>query len=234
MSTAGPSRGGSITGDTVLVCFAVKEEAAPFRPFAESKPWVQVQVTGIGQKNTERALVKSLAGPCPKMVLTCGFAGGLDPGLRTGEVLFDTVDATLREALAAAGARPGQFHCADRIATSVEEKARLRASSGADAVEMESAHVRRACAREGLPVATVRVILDTASEDLPLDFSQLMAADETVSMGKLAVALLKSPGKVPALLRLQRQTRASAQALACVLEKALECLARKQADEYPR
>ena len=49
----------------------------------------------------------------------------------------------------------------------------------------------------------MRVILDTANEDLPLDFNQLMTAEQKMSYGKLALALAKSPGKVGALLRLQ-------------------------------
>ena len=53
----------------------------------------------------------------------------------------------------------------------------------------------------------MRVILDTANEDLPLDFNQLMTADQKMSYGKLALALVKSPGKVGALLRLQKQSR---------------------------
>jgi hypothetical protein len=63
----------------------------------------------------------------------------------------------------------------------------------------------------------VRVILDTANEDLPLDFNQLMTADQKMSYGKLALALAKSPGKVGALLRLRQQTEAAAGKLAEVL-----------------
>jgi hypothetical protein len=67
----------------------------------------------------------------------------------------------------------------------------------------------------------VRVILDTAEEDLPLDFNQLMNARQQMDYGKLALALARSPGKLGALLRLQKQSRAAAEALAAVLARLL-------------
>jgi hypothetical protein len=49
-----------------------------------------------------------------------------------------------------------------------------------------------------------------------------MTADEKMSYSKLALALAKSPGKVGALVRLQKEARAAAEKLAEVLARITE------------
>jgi adenosylhomocysteine nucleosidase len=202
----------------VLVCFAVKEEARAFQKVGEKHSNVQVILVGMGKRNAERAIRAALAKERPQLVLTCGFAGGLRPDLAMGTVVFAADPETgLEPALLAAGARPARFHCADRVAATMEEKRRLWEATGADAVEMESQVICAICREQKIPCATVRVILDTASEELPLDFNRLMTADQKLSYGKLALALARSPGKVGALLRMQKEAEAAAGKLAEVL-----------------
>ena len=210
----------------LLVCFALKEEAAPFRKVAADKSGISILITGIGRKNAEKSLREFLATHSPELVLTCGFAGGLNPDLKLGDVVFELTDfklrtpsSELRAQLLATGAKPANFFCADRIATTVDKKKKLRAETGADAVEMESEAIHAVCRERGIPCATVRVISDTANEDLPLDFNQLAKPDMSLDYSKLALAILKSPGKIGALLKLQKKTRFAAEQPAGVLAK---------------
>ena len=235
----------------VLVCFALKEEAAPFGKIAADRSGISVLITGIGRQNAEKSVREFLAGGAsapasqlvsslapPSLVLTCGFAGGLNPDLKPGDVVFELTDrrdelhesqtekqvrdsqgSSLRKKLLAAGAKPAKFFCADRIATTVAEKKNLRAETGADSVEMESEAIHAVCRERGIPCATVRVISDTATEDLPLDFNRLSKPDKSLDYGKLFLAIAKSPGKTGGLLRLQKNCRFAAGRLAEVLLK---------------
>jgi adenosylhomocysteine nucleosidase len=103
----------------------------------------------------------------------------------------------------------------------VAEKRALWESTQADAVEMESQIICNICREHNIPRAVVRVILDPAEEDLPLDFNLLMTAEQKIDNSKLAKAILKSPGKIGALLRLQKQSKFAAERLARVLAHVL-------------
>jgi hypothetical protein len=56
---------------------------------------------------------------------------------------------------------------------------------------------------------------------LPLDFNKLMNAGQQMDYGRLAWAIAKSPGKIGALMRLQKQSVAAAGTLADTLMKFL-------------
>jgi adenosylhomocysteine nucleosidase len=177
----------------------------------------------MGRDNAARRVGAALAGEKPELVLSCGFAGGLDPELPAGTVVYAAdAETGLGPALLAAGARPARFHCANQVACTAASKRTARAASGADAVEMESEVIRALCHEQNIPSATVRVILDGASEDLPLDFNLLMTPDQRLDPVKLTLALVKSPARVSALIRLQRQSRCAARKLADVLARVLE------------
>jgi uridine phosphorylase len=156
------------------------------------------------------------------MVVTSGFAGGLNPTLATGTVVFEADDpGAFRSALLAAGVVPARFHCAERIAVTAAEKRELRQATGADAVEMESAVIRRMCCQHGIPSATVRVISDAADEDLPLNFNRLLTAGLRLNYATLAWTLARSPAKIAALARFQRRVKTAAENLASVLLRVL-------------
>jgi len=204
-----------------VVCFALDEEAAPFRKLALRIPDVAILITGIGSRNAETSLRRFLAKNLPARVLTCGFAGGLNPELESGDVVFITGYAALEQRLADADAKPASFFSAPRIATTAAEKRQLRAETGADVVEMESGAIFAVCRESRIPCAMVRAISDTADEDLPLDFNRLLRPDMTLHNGRLAWAIARAPWKIGALMQLHKQTSLAAQQLADVLEKVI-------------
>lgn len=203
---------------TVLVTFAVKEEAKPFNQLLGSRPEIKVLLTGIGSRNAEGAVRAAFTQQKPERVLTCGFAGGLRPDLAAGTVVFSADEQTGWEpALLAAGAQPARFHCVERVATTAEQKRALWQATGADAVDMESQIICAICREYKIPSAIVRVILDTAETNLPLDFNQFLTADQQLDIPGFMRRVLLSPGKIPALLRLQQEGKAAAEKLGQVL-----------------
>jgi nucleoside phosphorylase len=99
-------------------------------------------------------------------LVSFGVAGSLDASLRVGDVLdatrvVDATGATLWEGpgLGVRGARGGVVLGGDVLVHDAAERERLRAASGADAVDMESG----ALARSGRLAGVVRAISDDAA-----------------------------------------------------------------------
>lgn len=203
----------------IVVTFAVKEEMK-FFPGGEG---IRRFLTGMGRDNAEHAIADILQEVKPRLVLTCGFAGGLNPSLKSNQILFQTDEGTpLHHKLENAGSSPVRFFCARRVAITSEEKMRLWRSTGLDAVEMESESIRDFCRDAGVPSAAIRVVSDSAHEDLPLDFNTLMSPAQKINYTKLSWALVRSPWKLAELLAFQQKTVDAAKALGEFLTKLLQ------------
>ena len=176
----------------------------------------------MGEENARREVRQAFEKARPGLVLTCGFAGALNPALRLNQVIFDAEPGSLLETrLKNCGAIHGQFQCSSRVLIRSADKRALFDTSRADAVEMESRVIREICAESGIPSATVRVISDVAAEDLPLDFNALMTRSYRINFFRLGLELVKSPGKIQSLLKFQKQTISAARALGIVLNHIL-------------
>jgi adenosylhomocysteine nucleosidase len=205
-----------------LITFAVHAEAAPTQRLLRThKLPVRLLLTGIGSNAARKSVAPTLSDR-PAFALSCGFAGGLDPSLSTGMLVADADPGFhIRNRLAACGAHFATFLNSDRILSTSREKAEARERSHADVVDMESAAIRRLCQEAGIPSATLRVISDTAGDDLPLDFNRFLSHSGQFRYDRLMLALLRSPGRVRALIHFQRQTRRAAEALALGLQTIL-------------
>jgi len=202
----------------LLICFAVKEEVKFFKRPAG----VRTLITGMGRRNAFAALDKYLAQETPSGILTCGFAGALNPKLEVGAIVYEVDEgAPWEKALLESNAKLARFECAARVAITVNEKYKLWHATNADAVEMESDTIREMARRKSIPSATIRTISDTAHQNLPLDFNRILTPDHRIDFAKLAVRLLFSPRKIAELLRFQAQTVTAAQTLAAFLDKLL-------------
>jgi 4-hydroxy-3-methylbut-2-enyl diphosphate reductase len=153
----------------LLICTALRIEARAVRHgLPDSAGGVRVLRTGLGPLRATRAAALL---PEHGALAVIGFAGALDEGLHTGDVLvasevrfgdqvFPCPSAPLLAGeLSRAGfrVRTGPLVTTDHLVTGAER--RRLASEGARAVDMETGPL--AGAASGLPFAAVRVIVDT-------------------------------------------------------------------------
>ncbi len=103
-------------------------------------------------------------------VILAGFAGGLDPALKRGEI-FVTAGAEFLLPHLPEAERPREAKLAtvEKIAGSAGAKQELLERTGAALCDMEQAHVAAVAQRLGLPFIGVRIVSDEAHENLPQD-----------------------------------------------------------------
>jgi adenosylhomocysteine nucleosidase len=216
-----------------LVVFALGREAMFFRrrwvreaiPGAPCRAWagrrgersIRVVETGVGAEAAERALTWALATPGerPELVLMAGFAGGLDPELRVGDLVAATEIRAETEGrwacypLPVSGAVKGQVLCTAAMVCEPDHKNELHQRFQAIAVEMESATVARMCAAHAIPFACLRAVSDARATPLSPDLPGLLQGGR-VTPTRLLWALLRQPALLGDLLQLASATRLAA------------------------
>ena len=115
---------------------------------------------GIGAEAARRAAEAVIAIYAPKVVYSAGFAGALDPGLKVCDVVQP------RRVVNAGDGSSVNLDQGEGVLVSFgsvaspAQKAKLRDSFGAQAVDMEAAAVARAAEARGAGFAVVKVISD--------------------------------------------------------------------------
>lgn len=188
-----------MTSTNLLVVTALRSEQAAF---AGRLAGAQVARCGMGSESSRAWLSGPAADIKADAVAVAGVAGGLDPALRPGDVVVATevrgdrgrtvlrAAAPLTAALRRLGfrVRTGPMITTDRVIHGRAERERL-AATGAVAIDMESADVAGHFAHQGLPVAVVRVIVDTAASPLLRPRTVVAGARALWTLRRLAPAL---------------------------------------------
>jgi hopanoid-associated phosphorylase len=171
------------------------------------------------------ALARDLVAQGATALLSFGIAGGLAPGLRSGDLVIGTAvrtsaggwacDPGLAARLMAAlpGASRGLVWGGDVIVDTSAAKAALHRDSGADIVDLESAALAAAAVAAGLPFGVLRAVADPAAHGLPPAALVGLDAEGRPAVGPVLRALARSPGQLPALIRLGRQSGTAMAAL---------------------
>jgi hopanoid-associated phosphorylase len=157
-------------------------------------------------------------------VLSFGIAGGLDPALTCGDLVVATkvrgpggayaADLAWSAELARlCGARLGMVAGAPAVVGEPARKRALRAATGALVVDLETEAAAAFAASRRLPFAALRAVADTAEEVLPRAAAVGLRPDGRPAAGRVALALLRQPRELPALLTVAKRSRVALQAL---------------------
>ncbi len=179
--------------------------------------------SGLGAERAFSA-ARWLAGEGATVLAVIGVSGGLDPGLRPGDlVVGDTVldpggaaggdwatdpdRARMVDAVLSAEGFPvrrGAVISRSRPVPSAQGKGSLRDRCAALAVDMESAAVARAAAETRLPLVVLRAVCDAADQSVPEDFFASLDDDGSVRPSVLLRRLAGRPSLVGDLVRTER------------------------------
>lgn len=230
----------------ILVTFAVEAEFAPWRRLRNleeintgditlhraqiGRAQVEMVVTGMGVDNATRMANAVLAMKTPyQFCISAGFAGALSDKYSVGDILVaeamqqlgksKTLQCSRNLVYAARddGAKQvNRFLTCDHVVRTVEEKVQLAPFAGA--VEMESFAVASVARDHNLPLVAIRVISDTTDRDMPVRVDKMIDEKGRVNVGGVARQVVQHPLQLPALIRLGRDSRTAAEALANFLE----------------
>jgi adenosylhomocysteine nucleosidase len=149
-------------------------------------------------------------------VVSFGVAGGLDPSLKSGDIVVAT-EVVSGDVRWLAGVAMGETRIAgialgrrrvvrgglagvENVVMAQAGKAALRLETGAAAVDMES-HIAAAYAAEaGLPFAALRVISDPASRTLPALARGAIKPNGEIDLRKILRSIVRNPRALRALV----------------------------------
>jgi len=183
---------------------------------------IEVLHTGVGENVCRQQMAKFLQDQHFDYLISAGFAGALNDQLQVGDLLlaknFSTVEPENRSSLSGLPIYSADLLTVPALINSREERNKLALTSGAVAVDMETEFIARACATQGIPLLSLRVISDTPLELFPAPPNVLFDIErQRTRMPKLAKYFLAHPNRVPQLIdfaiRIARARKTLANAL---------------------
>ena len=207
-SEGGESSAGLVDSRPVLIVTGLVQEAR-----IAAGPGKAV-VCSSSDPQQLRALLTVFDPATIRGVISFGVAGGLDPSLKSGDVVVAT-EVTAGDGRWFAGLPVSEEQVAnfamgrivrgglagvEEVVVAQSSKAALRSVTGAAAVDMES-HIAAAYAADaGLPFAALRVISDPASRALPALARAAIKANGDIDLRKVLRGVVRNPRTLRALV----------------------------------
>ena len=217
----------------LLVVAPTERELAGLRPNRLAGFGVAELGIGYTAADNLRHILKTRR---PKILLSIGFGGALLEGMRTGDVVVNTEAAAVQlptrrvpmhpeltddalSALSATGMRvtKGSTLTVPVPLMSGEDKQRHGALTGASVVDMETFWIAQEADRAGVPLVSVRTVIDEMHHDLP-DLIAHITADGGQREWYHTLRAMKNPANVGALVPLAVRSRKAVGALRTVVD----------------
>jgi nucleoside phosphorylase len=172
---------------------------------------IAVLHTGVGETACRQRMAVLLRNRQFKYLISAGFAGALHDRLHLGDLLVAENFSTVKQNESRSTPSALPIHAANLLTVpsmiaSSAERERIAQTTGADAVDMETEFVARACAEHALPLLSLRVISDTPGECFPAPAHILFdIARQRTNFARLALFFLLHPSRVPQLIGFARR-----------------------------
>lgn len=223
-----------------LECRSLTRQRATRLATLQLSPHRWISVSGAGAANAA-ATAETLVARGAGRLVSWGCAGALAEHLAPGDVVvaksirfadgvLGSVSQAWRDQLVqslgeAVPVDEGLLTEGRSIVASAADKRQLAITSGAVAVDMESAAVLRVAERRNVPCIAVRAIADTATTSFPETVLNALDEHGEIRFASLLLGLARKPSELVALLHLNRCFRQAIKSLKKVAELAGPVLA---------
>ena len=167
---------------------------------------------GIGAAAARRATEAVIVGFGPRVVYSAGFAGALDPKLKVGDLVTPQRVINAGDAGSTAVSGGSGVLVSFGSVAGPAQKAKLRESFGAEAVDMEAAAVARAAEARGVEFGAVKAISDEVEFEFPAT-ERFVDAEGRFSEGRFALFAILRPWLWRRVIRLSKNSNQAARAL---------------------
>jgi adenosylhomocysteine nucleosidase len=181
---------------------------------------IRVAYSGVGGENA-RVSAELLVKQGVSSLISWGCAAALDKSYQPGDLVLashciaaDKVEInangqdwlnsvlSMLTPVLASPIKTGKLAESKEVISSSDDKARLGDSTGAVALDMESATIAKVAQLHGLPFLAVRAVADPVTMDLPKAVSHALSDQGEVVLSKLLMFLLLHPSELLGLVKL--------------------------------